>query len=110
MMHDWLEGENASKRTVATDIVALTLIDPERRPLPAFSAGSHVDLEIAPGLIRQYSLCNAPDDSSAYEIAVLREPQSRGGSSAVHDALAAGARMRISAPRNLFPLVPSKGK
>lgn len=110
MAHDWLEVEIASKRTVATGIVALTLIDPERRPLPVFSAGSHVDLEIAPGLIRQYSLCGNPADSSAYEIAVLREPQSRGGSMAVHDALAVGARMRISAPRNLFPLVPSEGK
>jgi vanillate monooxygenase ferredoxin subunit len=110
MGQDWIEVEIASKRRLATDIVALTLIDPARRPLPAFTAGSHVDLEIAGGMIRQYSLCNDPADSCAYEIAILRDPGSRGGSVAVHEGLAAGARVRISAPRNLFPLVPTAGK
>ena len=53
--------------------------------LPAFSAGSHIDLHIGEHLVRQYSLCNSPDERHRYVIAVLLDPQSRGGSRWVHD-------------------------
>lgn len=110
MAHQWMELEIASKEMEATDIVSLVLVDPEGAPLPPFSAGSHVDLEIKDGLIRQYSLCNAPLEHDRYEIAVLRDPDSRGGSIAVHEKLHVGQRVRISEPRNLFPLEPSEDK
>lgn len=72
--------------------------------LPGFSAGAHVDVMLAGGLTRQYSLCNAPTDASRYVLGVLREPDSRGGSLAMH-ALNEGDEVHISAPRNHFPLV-----
>lgn len=72
--------------------------------LPAFTAGSHVDVHIAPGLTRQYSLCNAPHERDRYLIAVLDEPASRGGSRGMHTDIAEGSSLSIGTPRNLFDL------
>jgi vanillate monooxygenase ferredoxin subunit len=94
----------ASRAQVAEDIVRLDLVCPEGRELPPFSAGAHVDLFLGNGLTRQYSLCNDPAERGRYRIAVLRDPASRGGSTYVHEALAEGATLDISAPRNLFAL------
>lgn len=69
-----------------------------------FEAGAHVDVHLPGGLIRQYSLCNPPEEHARYLIAVLREPGSRGGSVAMHDQVKEGDRLQISAPRNHFPL------
>ncbi len=53
-------------------------------------------------MIRQYSLCGSCSDTSTYEIAVKREPESRGGSKFVHESLNVGSLLSISAPRNHF--------
>ncbi|WP_370962747.1 2Fe-2S iron-sulfur cluster-binding protein [Amycolatopsis sp. cg9] len=95
------------KETVADDVVRLTVRAPDGEPLPPWEPGAHVDLEL-PGGVRQYSLCGRPEDTSAYQVAVLREPAGRGGSAYVHDELAPGHRVRVSAPRNHFPLVPAE--
>jgi vanillate O-demethylase ferredoxin subunit len=63
-------------------------------------------VQIPDGLSRQYSLCNAPGDSSAYHIAVKREPESRGGSRAMHERVAEGDVLQIAPPRNHFPIAP----
>lgn len=76
-------------------------------PLPRFSAGAHVDVEIRPGLVRQYSLCNDPGETHRYLIAVLREAASRGGSMAMHDEIHEGQTIRISEPKNHFQLGPA---
>ncbi|WLI04520.1 PDR/VanB family oxidoreductase [Pseudomonas sp. FP597] len=72
--------------------------------LPAFSAGSHIDVHLPNGLVRQYSLCNHPDDLQHYQIGVLLDPASRGGSKAMHEQVSEGDHLKISEPRNLFPL------
>jgi ferredoxin-NADP reductase len=54
--------------------------------------------------VRSYSLTNHQAERHRYVISVARDAQSRGGSRAVHDALSAGDLLRISAPRNDFPL------
>lgn len=90
-------------RIEADDIVSLELQSADGSALPAFSAGAHIDVHLPNSLIRQYSLWNDPADSHRYCIGVLRDPQSRGGSVAVHN-LQVGQRVEISAPRNLFPL------
>lgn len=72
--------------------------------LPPFSAGSHIDVHLRPGLVRQYSLCNDPGERYRYVVAVLREPQGRGGSLALHDEIQVGDVIEISAPRNFFAL------
>lgn len=95
----WLEAE---------DIVNLELVHPDGGELHAFTAGAHIDLHLRPGLIRQYSLYNDPAERHHYLISVARDPNSRGGSVAIHDELQEGDLLEISAPRNLFPLVRAR--
>ncbi len=49
------------------------------QPLPAFSAGAHIDVHLPDGVIRQYSLCDRPKKRHRYLIGVLRGPGLRGG-------------------------------
>jgi vanillate monooxygenase ferredoxin subunit len=88
----------------AVDIATFELINMDDRPLPAFSAGSHIDVHLPNGLTRQYSLCNAPSEGHRYLIGVLRDANSRGGSQAMHDQVKEGDVLHISAPKNHFPL------
>ncbi|AJC20657.1 PDR/VanB family oxidoreductase [Pandoraea pulmonicola] len=93
----------ANRRDIATDICEFEFVSADGGPLPAFTAGAHIDVQLGGGLVRQYSLCNAPGETHRYCVGVLRDPASRGGSVAMH-ALAAGAEVEISEPRNHFPL------
>ncbi|CAM2896501.1 cytochrome P450/oxidoreductase [Skermania piniformis] len=95
----------AGRRDVADGIVELTLADPAGGPLPAWTAGAHIDLVLNPTLTRQYSLCGSAADESSWKVGVLRDPNSRGGSAYVHDTLTEGATVRVRGPRNHFPLV-----
>ncbi|NEK57122.1 oxidoreductase [Geodermatophilus sabuli] len=97
----------AARTVGAEGVVVLDLRDPSGAELPAWAPGAHIDLELADGLTRQYSLCGDPRDRSVWRIAVLREPESRGGSEHVHEALTAGAEVEVRGPRNNFPLVDS---
>ncbi len=90
---------------VAEGIVRLRLVAADGGALPRWSPGAHIDVECGnTGLSRQYSLCGDPADARAFEIAVLLEPQSRGGSAWMHAHAHAGARLRIRGPRNHFRL------
>ena len=88
----------------ADAIASFELRDPLGRPLPAFTAGSHIDLHIKPDLVRQYSLCNDPAERHRYVIAALREDHGRGGSRALHEDTRVGDIVTIRGPRNHFPL------
>lgn len=88
----------------ALDICSLELAPLDGSLLPAFSAGAHIDVHLPGGLVRQYSLCNHPQERHRYLIGVLKDPASRGGSQAVHQQLPVGTQLTISEPRNLFPL------
>ncbi|MDP9605075.1 UNVERIFIED_ORG: cytochrome P450/ferredoxin-NADP reductase [Variovorax paradoxus] len=96
---------------VADGIVKLRLASPDGKPLPRWTAGAHIDVECGtPELSRQYSLCGDPDDTGAFEIAVLHEPGGRGGSAWVHANVKEGDRLRIRGPRNHFRLDESLKK
>lgn len=92
-----------SKQIIATDIIALQLVRPDGELLPEFSAGSHIDISLNTGMVRSYSLCQSPKIRDYYQIAVLRAQKSRGGSQALH-ALAVGAELEVSEPKNRFAL------
>lgn len=98
------------RRHEAHDILALQFESADGGELPPFEAGAHIDLTLPNGLIRPYSLCNDPSERSRYVLGVLRDPQSRGGSRALHDQVAVGDILPAGQPRNLFPLVPDAGK
>ena len=90
--------------TLAEGVRGLTLRAAGGGELPSWQPGAHVDLRLAPGLVRQYSLCGDPADRHRWEVAVLREPESRGGSRHVHERLAPGTRLDADGPRNHFEL------
>lgn len=104
MIRQWLTVKVVAKRKEATDIYSYELADPEGRTLPPFSAGAHIDIEVRNGLTRQYSLCNPPNEQHRYLIAVLLDPNTRGGSIAMHERVEAGDLINISEPKNHFPL------
>ena len=93
------------KTQEALDIASFELARPDGAALPAFSAGSHLDVQVPGGLTRQYSLCNDAAEQHRYRIAVLRDAASRGGSTGMHTAVKEGDTLLISEPRNHFPLV-----
>jgi len=94
----------ARKAEEALDIVSFELVSADGTALPAFSAGSHVDVFLPNGLVRQYSLCNDPGESHRYLLGVLRDAASRGGSDAMHQLVREGDTLQISVPKNHFAL------
>lgn len=87
----------------AEGVLSVELCDPDGKPLPAWSAGAHLDVHVG-GQVRQYSLCGDTHDPGTYRIGVLNEPSSRGGSRYVHTALRPGQTVTVSEPRNHFAL------
>ncbi len=109
-MQGSLRAVVTAKWNEAADICGIALGPADGEPLPAFTAGAHIDVLTPSGATRQYSLCNAPHEINRYEIGVLRAQDSRGGSKSMHEALRPGATLEISPPRNHFPLHPGKHK
>ncbi|NKI42690.1 PDR/VanB family oxidoreductase [Streptomyces physcomitrii] len=92
-----------SREPVADDVVSLRLATGDRRLLPRWQPGAHLDLILPSGRRRQYSLCGDPADRYAYRIAVRLLPDGQGGSAEVHRELTAGSTVGIRGPRNAFP-------
>ncbi len=63
----------------AEGINSYELVHPEGHDLPPFKPGAHIDFYFRDGSVRQYSLCNDPNERHRYLIAVLRESDGRGG-------------------------------
>lgn len=89
------------RRPLSESVVALELTSSTGRPLPVWEPGAHVDLQVSPGVERQYSLCGDPHDRSRWRVAVLREPEGRGGSVAAH-RIEVGQLLRARGPRTNF--------
>ncbi|MCP9994298.1 PDR/VanB family oxidoreductase [Streptomyces albogriseolus] len=92
---------------LADGVVGLRLEPAAGGPVAPWTAGAHIDLVLPSGRIRQYSLHGDPDDRSCYRVAVLKEPEGRGGSLEAH-RLAAGDRIAVRGPRNHFPLADAE--
>lgn len=93
------------RAALADDIVAIDLEAIDGGRLPIFEAGAHIEAHIADRLVRPYSLCNAPHERHRYRLGVLRDANSRGGSEAIYQDWIVGHRLKVSQPRNLFPMV-----
>ncbi len=92
----------AKKTTEAHQIVSFELVDPDGAELPAFSAGSHIDVTIPGGIVRQYSLINSEKERHRYLIGVWKDANSRGGSKALHEMVSEGDTLQVGLPRNRF--------
>lgn len=88
----------------ADNINSYELVAPNGAELPLFTAGAHIDLHLANGLIRSYSLLNDQRERHRYLIAVNKDAGSRGGSSFIHDQIRVGNVVTTSWPRNNFML------
>ncbi|MBZ9558552.1 MULTISPECIES: PDR/VanB family oxidoreductase [unclassified Modicisalibacter] len=89
------------------NIARLRLRAADGAPLPPFTAGAHLDVHIRDAgvdLWRQYSLCSDPAETAFYEIGVLRDPNSRGGSKTLHRIVRTGGTLEVEGPKNHFPL------
>ncbi|AKJ13588.1 iron-sulfur protein [Streptomyces incarnatus] len=94
-----------SHETVAEGVVQLRL---EGRDLPRWEPGAHLDLVLPSGLVRQYSLCGDPEDTSSYTVATRLVAGGRGGSREVHEQVTEGMELQVRGPRNRFPLVEAE--
>jgi ferredoxin-NADP reductase len=92
----------ARHERVADGVVQLRL---EGMDLPRWEPGAHLDLVLPSGLVRQYSLCGDPEDTSSYTVATRLVEDGRGGSREVHERLREGMEVEVRGPRNRFPLV-----
>lgn len=104
MPQDTLHLLVKSVRQSTPEIRLYELVSPDGEDLPAFTAGAHVDLHLANGIVRSYSIASSQDDRSRYLVGIARDRQSRGGSSFIHDTLAPGDMIEVSLPRNHFAL------
>lgn len=76
--------------------------------LPKIEAGAHIDVHLPNGMIRQYSLCQNPQQQGIFRLGILNDPESRGGSLSAFTELKDGMQLQVSSPRNLFPLSKAK--
>lgn len=76
--------------------------------LPKVEAGAHIDVHLPNGMVRQYSLCQNPNDEGKFRLGILRDPESRGGSISAFDEIKDGMQIQVSEPKNLFPLLKAK--
>jgi reductive dehalogenase len=89
---------------MTSDVTKFEFTSWDGKPLPAWTAGGHLDVVVTPGLLRQYSMSGDPADTSKYQIGVLREDDGRGGSKMMHRIFNEGRRVFISKPINHFEL------
>ncbi|MDR2722543.1 MAG: ferredoxin reductase, partial [Cellulomonadaceae bacterium] len=93
-----------ARQNLTSDVVELTLRSLDGSPLPAWKPGAHIDLRLGADLVRQYSLIQT-DDPSTWTIAVLVEPEGRGGSKLIGETVHVGSVVEVGGPRNHFPFV-----
>jgi vanillate monooxygenase ferredoxin subunit len=91
-------------RYESENIISIQLHPIHSKLLPSFNSGAHIDVHLPNGKVRQYSLISPLQDRRYYEIGVLHDPKSKGGSSYIHQKLKVGDLLTISEPRNLFEL------
>jgi phthalate 4,5-dioxygenase reductase subunit len=89
---------------IADGIHLFELRDAAGQPLPSFTAGAHIAIQVPNGLLRKYSLCNDPAERDRYQVAVKREVNGRGGSSTLIDSVKAGDTLMVTPPVNDFEL------
>ena len=91
---------------MADTVVELELVG-ERESLPDWDAGAHTDIHLPNGLVRQYSLMRGRTDTNAWRVAILVEPESRGGSRYLGEKTEQGMLLSVGEPRNHFLVDPA---
>lgn len=92
------------KEVIAKDVFLFELKSPDASPLPSFTAGAHIAVQVPNASMRHYSLCSDPGRTDLYQLAVKREDDGRGGSKSLIDETNVGDTLLTGAPSNLFEL------
>ncbi|EHX1852025.1 carnitine monooxygenase reductase subunit YeaX [Escherichia coli] len=111
--YQMFEVQVSQVEPLTEQVKRFTLVATDGKPLPAFTGGSHIIVQMSDGdnqYSNAYSLLSSPLDTTHYQIAVRLEENSRGGSRFLHQQVKAGDRLTISMPNNLFALIPSARK
>jgi vanillate O-demethylase ferredoxin subunit len=97
----------ANKAMLTDAIAEFTLVAADGASLPAYTAGSHIDVDLGDEIgTRSYSLIDwtgPPATPASYTIAVQREDDGDGGSMRMH-ALNTDDQITATTPANNFPL------
>ena len=94
----------AAIEAVAEGIRTFTIRAPDGGSLPMFTPGAHIDVQLPKAMLRSYSLLNGPGQQDRYDIGVALDAGGRGGSRYLHEHIAVGDAIKVSLPRNRFPL------
>ncbi|WP_397475865.1 PDR/VanB family oxidoreductase [Pusillimonas sp.] len=103
----WFDVSVCEAMRLTSDILHVRLISATNDSLPIHEPGAHVALKCGPDIVRHYSLTGPCEHEGLYDLAIKLSPTSQGGSSWVFDQVKVGSSLRISSPRNNFPLVQS---
>jgi tetrachlorobenzoquinone reductase len=103
--HGLIDARLVRIEDVARDTKTYTFQRVDGGKLPAYKPGAHIDLHLPNGLMRQFSLVVPVSDPDSYTVGVKRDENSRGGSRYIIEQMKVGDQIKISAPRNNFPLV-----
>ncbi|GAA3388971.1 PDR/VanB family oxidoreductase [Cryptosporangium minutisporangium] len=91
-----------SRRPADAVTVEIRLTAADGGALPRWAPGAHIDLVLPSGLVRPYSLCGDPHDTTSWRLLVRRAGDA---SAYVHDRLQVGDVVHARGPRDRFPLV-----
>ena len=103
--HGLIDARLSKIEDVARDTKIFTFQRVDGGKLPGYKAGAHIDLHLPNGMLRQFSLTVPASDPDGYTVGVKRDENSRGGSRYIIEQMKVGDQIKISAPRNNFPLV-----
>lgn len=98
---------------ITAQVKRFTLVSSTGAPLPGFSGGSHIIVQMQDGEQRYsnaYSLMSSPLDTTSWQIAVRLESPSKGGSRFMHQQVRPGDTLTVSTPNNLFAIEPQARK
>ena len=106
---DFFELRVVKKEAIAQAIYMFELRQTDDAPLPPFTPGAHLTVQVPSGVRRNYSLCSNASDTRMYQIAVKRDAAGRGGSISMADDVQVGQLLSVSVPRNNFELAKQTG-
>lgn len=89
---------------IAADIHRFVFESATSEPLPPFTAGAHIAVQVPNGALRKYALCGDPADGAHYSILARREDAGSGGTASLIDQARAGTTFAAVPPVNDFEL------
>ncbi|WP_432490822.1 PDR/VanB family oxidoreductase [Kineococcus gypseus] len=108
-MRDDLRLRVARADDLTPSVRRFVLEDPAGAALPGYRAGAHVAVTTPAGHRRSYSLVEPGARAPLrYVLCVRRDADGRGGSVSMHDDVAVGDELDVSAPANAFPLLRAR--